>query len=1775
MKTRLPKSARLRRAVLPSPRRACFIEPLEARIAPALTLTISNANSGAIVISRVGGLATISPFGSGANLNWQDVENEFLAGNNVLITTGTSGTEAGDIIDTGIFSFTSIPAGKTLTIQSGTGTGLVGNITLGNHSFAGSNESIVVTANGNLTTGGLFGAVGSTLASISLTATTGALAVTGALAATDLALSANTGIGTSASPVPTATANLVAKNATSGGIFISNTGDLNIGFSGDPFQGVLDSGAAADPIILKNLGRINVTRNAVANEIISAPGKVTVTATGASADIVTGENLNNLANGNNALKGSIVSVNSDVSLTAGRDLLLGNSAMPSLFGNALAGGNLVLNASRNIVLDSFSVASASAFSVNPAATLTASAGGNISLLQSNGSVGSEFATQGGDITLVTAAGGSFTANSGTGTGDVQSHGGAIIIQADSITLTDARSLTTNSPVNGSVTLEQVSTGRPIDLGTKTVGALGLTDAELHRIGAGVLRIGNVHTGAATPFSGGINVSAPITTATGFTTLSLLADAGSIMEALAGSLAVASLAAQADAGVSLGQLNQVGTLAGHTANNPFTFANGGGTLTVGTVDGVAGIDAGAAGDVALTVGTAAATGILVSANPNDKNADVHGRTVSLTALGPSNGNTGQIGFFTTSAQFFEVTAQTLNASTNNSRAWISAIGGASIGSVNVGTNTAFLQTINGDLTSTHTGTTPDITAATVVLSGSGANGASLGALGQPLLIQASTLRATDTATGLINVSNVPAGGSLTTLASTANGRIIIDAAGGDLVMLLSATSINAPGNTVSLVASGAIRGAQPPPGSFDVVATELILSAGSGIGAAAALHTQVTQLEALTGSGGIFVLNTGALQIGHPTDLNPAISVADSGAISLSASGPLTVVSNITGPDDITLTVAETGATATDNVVVAAGATVSSTGGDVALRAGDDVVVHGSVSALAGNVDLRSGSNDSDMEGTITIGGAVTVGAGAAHNIALDVSSTNTALDPSANSVTEDAFGSLVGGSLLLLNLVQDGGHAIALDGSAANSIGTIAGSTTAAVRFLNEGPLTEDLAGSPVASFVAVGLFSQRDVFLGTLSGDLTLTNTISSGGAVELSSGGAIIESVAGTIVGSELGAQAAGNIDLANASLLNHVATIALGTTGPGSHIHFSNDSSFTVDSVPTSGAFGGVTGIHTHDGDIDLIAVGASSSITIQQPISTIPASDDEGAAAVRLQAGAGIAESGFTGLISTDDLAVLAAGPVTLLTFSNIIRGHVSIVDTVAAAFIELTTLSGFTVGAVPGDSLFGDTAGIKTNNGEISLLAGAGIITIEQSINANAVGGGGVAEISLQGVDGVAIDAAILAPGSVGIVTPGTGSVGLHTDIRIHANGMITSGSTIDLKSADGIIIDAGASLTAQGALTMEVGNRSADSGVGGLWSSLGTMNGASISISGGPNNDVFIAPADGKAEPFEGGGGVNTYVAPIVPGDITVTDSGIINAAIGNDTFSHIQVVNLSGDSGANHIDATGFSGFSVVSGGGGADIINGASVLIRPLGLSFTSTDGDAVSVKLTKGSLDATNVLLTPNAGLTGADLQLLDFHGNQAFNGTKIKITAKHTATGGDGFFDLGNIDATGINLGAVTIPGDLGTSAPGRGARPALRSPRSPSIPSACAPPSLKARTAHWKAISSARSARSRSAAMWIRRAFASPAARARLSARSPASPSAATSSAAIRHSAAPSPPPERSGASRSKVRCSAGSASTPARFSPPTALRSAVSPPVPSRAASPTSTASSPMASSAP
>jgi autotransporter-associated beta strand protein len=87
----------------------------------------------------------------------------------------------------------------------------------------------------------------------------------------------------------------------------------------------------------------------------------------------------------------------------------------------------------------------------------------------------------------------------------------------------------------------------------------------------------------------------------------------------------------------------------------------------------------------------------------------------------------------------------------------------------------------------------------------------------------------------------------------------------------------------------------------------------------------------------------------------------------------------------------------------------------------------------------------------------------------------------------------------------------------------------------------------------------------------------------------------------------------------------------------------------------------------------------------------------------------------------------------------------------------------------------------------------------------------------------------------------------------------------------------------------------------------------------------------------------------------------------------------------------------------------------------TYTETDGDVVTVKITKGALTAGDFAF----GFSGDNrqqLQRLLLDADDA--GTKLTITARPTAAGGDGFANVGYINATGVALGAVSVDGDLG-------------------------------------------------------------------------------------------------------------------------------------------------------
>jgi hypothetical protein len=368
------------------------------------------------------------------------------------------------------------------------------------------------------------------------------------------------------------------------------------------------------------------------------------------------------------------------------------------------------------------------------------------------------------------------------------------------------------------------------------------------------------------------------------------------------------------------------------------------------------------------------GTLTSLHPNDGVADVTAGTVILTA------NTGTIGSFTTSAQFFEVATKALSAFTNGGTLWVSALGGAAVSTVDAGGGTAVLKTVNGDLTSTNSAPTPDVAGGTVSLLAVGAAGtpASLGSLTAPLLVSAGTLSALVTGGGSLNVSGV-SGNLQVSQALTDGGPVNVGDVGSTLTIINPANAgnpvVGSAGGTVTLSANSITT--TNTSGNPDVAAASFIAITKFQIGGATApLQTQV---NAFTAQGqNLFLNNTGPLLLAPIVGAPP---FAVTGGITINATGALTVAEPIQAVRDVNLA-ATTGANA--NLTVNAGQSVSA-GGKVNLSAGDSlflkpgsVIVSRTQSAIALLLGTKGAGSNSTFSGVIN-GSTVTATGGAGND----------------------------------------------------------------------------------------------------------------------------------------------------------------------------------------------------------------------------------------------------------------------------------------------------------------------------------------------------------------------------------------------------------------------------------------------------------------------------------------------------------------------------------------------------------------------------------------------------------------------------------------------------------------------------------------------------------------------------------------------------------------------------------------------------------------------------
>ncbi|BCS96179.1 hypothetical protein DSLASN_18110 [Desulfoluna limicola] len=129
----------------------------------------------------------------------------------------------------------------------------------------------------------------------------------------------------------------------------------------------------------------------------------------------------------------------------------------------------------------------------------------------------------------------------------------------------------------------------------------------------------------------------------------------------------------------------------------------------------------------------------------------------------------------------------------------------------------------------------------------------------------------------------------------------------------------------------------------------------------ALTTEVGNIEGQSTAGSIWVVNTGAMAVGGVTDTGGP-SLLAGGRVELTTMSPLTITENIVATS-IALSAVDTGSG--DHLTVRDNASLTSTGGDVTLNAGDDLIVEhlGRVTSQTGTVYLNGDVGNSDDEGS--------------------------------------------------------------------------------------------------------------------------------------------------------------------------------------------------------------------------------------------------------------------------------------------------------------------------------------------------------------------------------------------------------------------------------------------------------------------------------------------------------------------------------------------------------------------------------------------------------------------------------------------------------------------------------------------------------------------------------------------------------------------------------------------------------------------------------------------
>ncbi len=1426
-------------------------------------------SSGTVTVGRTTGTGTIS-IGSAGTLN---------LGLETYGLTLEGATSVTDFNFTGANTLT-LAAGKTLNIAAGgnvTASGVTDvTISGGTLQLSSAGSVTLVTQVADL-------GAGTTTGAVDLTNTDLSLDVTGAFSAGNNNITVNTGTGTFSNSAGTFSAGTQSVSITADDVDLSQTltGTAGVAIQASTAARAINIGTDL------NLGLTDSDLDNISTNILTigdaGAGAVTVSAAVSPASAAT----LHLVSGGGYTDG------------AGDTITVTNLAIS-------AGGAVVLDAGHSVTTVAVSApgqaitfTEADGFTIGTVDGVTGFNGSTVTITGSGGNVTVNNTAAANDINgtgavsfILQGANRRLTVDAGA---DIETSAGGLIIEADRMAL--------NGSVTGTgqpVVLQPHTAGRLLDLGGADVTAttLGLTDAELDNVTAGVLTIGNAAMGA-------IDVSAAVSPA-GTNTLHLISDEGFTDDA---GITVANLAVDGDAAAVLDAGHDVDTLAFILTDNgaDFTFVDTD-DLSVGTVDLIAG---GATNNGAISISTqdgnlainqainAGTQTVQLEAGESVEgttanlvlDANITGSSVALIAGDALNQTGGAISASSLGIEAETVTALTPPANLSTLAFNITGAGNftftdpddfavGTVGTVVGGTTadgnisltaTNGTITVSDNITAGGTGTvlldanggTSDISVGAIITSSSGIitlnadNDVDFGAAGSISSTSGNvsvTADADAVATGTSGAVDMDAA----SFVDAGSGTISFSADGGITLSLLQTTDNNV--SAVSVISgNGAIE--EDGDAGIDIIANsvgaEVTLRADNGIGDGGTIEIQAAAIDAVNAINGAIQLDeTDGLIILQARNTGAgAITVSTAGITTVQAAGG-GVVTN--GPDAVSIDVGADASLTVNDVVTSGGNTIS-------LSADDDIIfgADGDVDSNGGVVTVTA-DNDNDNNGsggalsmndnTLIDAGNAAITLGADEDITLgSVVTTGVVVVglTSKNGAVVDGGDSLVDVDAAAATLSIDAETGIG-DGGAIDTMVDVLDAVNATSGALQ---VTETAAGGALQVYQAAQSSGGNAVNVQTVNGDLTVTAG-QSGISV---SGAATVTLTAGDN-------DASNDDDL----IINDTVTagsLQITLTSQSNDVRFGADGDVSTagGEIEVNAGAAGAGLVTLANGTVlnagaGLIDINGIGNVTLGRLVTS-----NNTASAVDVLSSAGQIIDG--GNLGGADIAATWANAVVNLNAAGAI-GVGDAIDT------DIVTLTGSTTAA--GNVEISETSDITiqsftVSNGSFTLSAGGAVTATSVVLSSDAE----LNDISIASGGGGNITA--------GILTAGTGTL---SDVSLNSAGILTDAAgkiTAQVLTAD-----------AAGAMTLDTTAVSIDAGASAVGNIIITETDAvTLTDIDTSNGDITVTAATGN---------ISVGAVDDLDGGNTVTitaDDGAING-VSHDATADISAatITLKADSG-------------------------------------------------------------------------------------------------------------------------------------------------------------------------------------------------------------------------------------------------------------------------------------